>query len=66
MESLEQSQKDMRADINAIRSDLHEVKLMMAEAKGAWKAAVAIAGVAGAVIGALMSFVVQMAKSFGG
>jgi negative regulator of sigma E activity len=60
MELLEKRQEKMAADIEQIRSDVHDVKLLIAEAKGAWRAAVTVAGVAGAVIGAVMSFVVQI------
>lgn len=66
MRMVEKRQEKMAQDIEQIRSDVHEVRLLVAEAKGAWRAALTVAGIAGAVIGTLMSFAVQIMQALGG
>lgn len=66
MRMVEKRQEKMAQDIEQIRSDVHEVRLLVAEAKGAWRAALTIAGIAGAVIGTLVSFAVQIVNALGG
>jgi predicted negative regulator of RcsB-dependent stress response len=66
MRMVEKRQEKMAQDIEQIRADVHEVRLLVAEAKGAWRAALTVAGIAGAVIGALVSFAVQIVNALGG
>ncbi len=66
MRMVEKRQEKMAQDIEQIREDMHEVRLLVAEAKGAWRAALTVAGIAGAVIGALMSFAAQIMQALGG
>ena len=44
----------LKDDMRALKEDVHEIKLMLSEAKGGWRVIMLIAGVAG-TIGAMLS-----------
>ena len=46
--------EQLKADMKAVKSDVHDIKVMLAEAKGGWKTLMLVGGIAAAV-GATMA-----------
>jgi len=44
----------LQEDMKTLKSDVHDIKLMLAEAKGGWRTLVAVSGLAGILGAALM------------
>lgn len=46
----------IKRDLDEVRQDVHEIKMMLAEARGGWKTLMAVAGLAGVCGGILVKF----------
>lgn len=50
----------LKSEVSAMRSDLAEIKAMMAQAKGGWRTLMAVAGVAGTMGAGIMKLLAQI------
>jgi len=48
--------ENLQADMSQVKNDVHEIKMILAQAQGSWKTVVAVGGFAAVVGGAVSKF----------